>query len=237
MRCAKRSCRSALPKKSKQHVIFLDPTLVLKVPFHIHSLRKRFQQNQEDCTYHVLALLPTLGNAILEEMDVERITLALQQSRTTNTSSLHPSTRPPDSNLLSDSIISEATSGSSIDGSSSSSNNNPAPVASHDPTLPPTHRRDSSVSTSASQQPTLLEPAFDTSGLISSSADWVQEFQAQQQSQRGAIDASPTSSAEARLSDSVSGTSLSLVTDESFGEQSGVVRHTWRLSKESDWKV
>ncbi|KAF8509650.1 Peroxin-3 [Hysterangium stoloniferum] len=42
------------------------------------NLRRRFQQNQQDCTYTILTLLPTLGERILEEMDVESITLTLQ---------------------------------------------------------------------------------------------------------------------------------------------------------------
>lgn len=43
------------------------------------SLRRRFQQNQEDCTYTVLALLPTAATKILETLDVEKITLEIQQ--------------------------------------------------------------------------------------------------------------------------------------------------------------
>ncbi|KKY32719.1 putative peroxin-3 protein [Diaporthe ampelina] len=45
------------------------------------NLRRRFQQNQEDCTYTVLALLPTATTRILESMDVERITLEIQQMK------------------------------------------------------------------------------------------------------------------------------------------------------------
>jgi peroxin-3 len=42
------------------------------------SLKRRFLQNQQDCTFTVLALLPTLGARILEEMDVETVTETLQ---------------------------------------------------------------------------------------------------------------------------------------------------------------
>lgn len=45
------------------------------------SLRRRFTQNQEDCAFTVLTLLPTLGNSILEAMDVERLTLELQSMK------------------------------------------------------------------------------------------------------------------------------------------------------------
>ncbi|KAL8764255.1 MAG: hypothetical protein Q9184_000224 [Pyrenodesmia sp. 2 TL-2023] len=45
------------------------------------NLRRRFQQNQEDCTITVLALLPTATENILEALPVEQITRDLQQKR------------------------------------------------------------------------------------------------------------------------------------------------------------
>lgn len=45
------------------------------------SLRRRFQQNQEDCTFTVLALLPTAAENILEALPVENITHELQQQK------------------------------------------------------------------------------------------------------------------------------------------------------------
>ncbi|KAH9828326.1 peroxisomal biogenesis factor 3-like [Teratosphaeria destructans] len=45
------------------------------------NLRRRFQQNQEDCTYTVLALLPTIRDEILQALPVEEITEQLQQER------------------------------------------------------------------------------------------------------------------------------------------------------------
>ncbi|KAI4208057.1 MAG: hypothetical protein LQ346_000221 [Caloplaca aetnensis] len=45
------------------------------------NLRRRFQQNQEDCTITVLALLPTATENILEALPVEQITQDLQQKR------------------------------------------------------------------------------------------------------------------------------------------------------------
>ncbi|KAM3081024.1 peroxin [Clarireedia jacksonii] len=45
------------------------------------NLRRRFEQNQEDCTYTVLALLPTATENILAELETERITFALQQQK------------------------------------------------------------------------------------------------------------------------------------------------------------
>ncbi|KAL8739307.1 MAG: hypothetical protein Q9181_000038 [Wetmoreana brouardii] len=66
-------------------------------------LRRRFQQNQEDCTITVLALLPTATEDVLEALPVERITQDLQQKkaerlgRSTGTldgGSLNPSSGP-----------------------------------------------------------------------------------------------------------------------------------------------
>ncbi|KAI0122174.1 Peroxin-3 [Daldinia grandis] len=45
------------------------------------NLRRRFEQNQEDCTFTVLALLPTATTNILETMNTERITLEIQQMK------------------------------------------------------------------------------------------------------------------------------------------------------------
>ncbi|KAG5994426.1 hypothetical protein E4U43_003237 [Claviceps pusilla] len=43
------------------------------------NLRRRFEQNQEDCTFTVLALLPTATANILTEMNTEKITYEIQQ--------------------------------------------------------------------------------------------------------------------------------------------------------------
>lgn len=45
------------------------------------NLRRRFEQNQEDCTFTVLALLPTVTDNILTELETERITFELQQQK------------------------------------------------------------------------------------------------------------------------------------------------------------
>lgn len=67
------------------------------------SLRRRFQQNQEDCTITVLALLPTATENILDALPVERITQDLQQKKaerlgrsigTLEDASLNPSSGP-----------------------------------------------------------------------------------------------------------------------------------------------
>ncbi|KAL4754284.1 hypothetical protein BDW72DRAFT_166524 [Aspergillus terricola var. indicus] len=45
------------------------------------NLRRRFEQNQTDCTYTVLALLPTAAEDILEALPVEELTKELQKKR------------------------------------------------------------------------------------------------------------------------------------------------------------
>ena len=47
----------------------------------IESLRRRFQQNQEDCTITVLELLPTVAENILEALPAEKIAEEIQQKR------------------------------------------------------------------------------------------------------------------------------------------------------------
>lgn len=48
---------------------------------YLHSLRRRFEQNQEDCTFTVLALLPSATDNILAELETERISFELQQQK------------------------------------------------------------------------------------------------------------------------------------------------------------
>ncbi|KAF8244701.1 Peroxin-3 [Wilcoxina mikolae CBS 423.85] len=45
------------------------------------NINRRFQQNQEDCTYTVLALLPTATENIVKEFPVESLTQELQQKK------------------------------------------------------------------------------------------------------------------------------------------------------------
>ncbi|KAF9890930.1 peroxin [Aspergillus nanangensis] len=45
------------------------------------NLRRRFEQNQTDCTFTVLALLPTAAEEILEALPVEELTKELQKKR------------------------------------------------------------------------------------------------------------------------------------------------------------
>ncbi|KAF4984605.1 hypothetical protein FZEAL_242 [Fusarium zealandicum] len=47
------------------------------------NLRRRFEQNQEDCTFTVLALLPSATTAIVEAMNTEQITYEIQQMKAT----------------------------------------------------------------------------------------------------------------------------------------------------------
>jgi hypothetical protein len=47
----------------------------------LSSLKRRFAQNQEDCSFTILALLPTLGDQLFSHMDVEGLTAKLQRGR------------------------------------------------------------------------------------------------------------------------------------------------------------
>jgi peroxin-3 len=47
----------------------------------VNSLRRRFEQNQEDCTFTVLAILPTATENILESLPVEQTLNELQKQR------------------------------------------------------------------------------------------------------------------------------------------------------------
>jgi peroxin-3 len=61
-----------------RQVCFFSESQVMTRAYLFLSLRRRFQQTQEDVSYTALALLPTLGDQILEYMDVEAITKELQ---------------------------------------------------------------------------------------------------------------------------------------------------------------
>jgi peroxin-3 len=62
-------------------------------------LRRRFEQNQEDCTFTVLALLPTVTANILDAMNTEQITYEIQQIKATSKNAIKglggESTGPP----------------------------------------------------------------------------------------------------------------------------------------------
>ena len=47
----------------------------------LYSINRRFQQNQQDCTLTVLALLPTATENIVKELPVESLTQELQQKK------------------------------------------------------------------------------------------------------------------------------------------------------------
>jgi len=60
-------------------------------------MKRRFEQNQQDCVFTVLSLLPTLGDQLLHELNVESITAKLQQSRSQRST---PAPTPDSSMLL-----------------------------------------------------------------------------------------------------------------------------------------
>ncbi|MBW0477830.1 hypothetical protein O181_017545 [Austropuccinia psidii MF-1] len=56
------------------------------------NLRRRFEQNQENCCFTILALIPTLSKQILEGMNVEKLVEFLNQ---TKSQARHPATTNP----------------------------------------------------------------------------------------------------------------------------------------------
>ncbi|KAF8581206.1 hypothetical protein K439DRAFT_1636363 [Ramaria rubella] len=156
------------------------------------NLRRRFQQNQQDCTYTVLALVPTLGDRILEEMDVEGVTFTLQmQSKAAKLKT--EGSAASDANASTLSLLTEQ----------------PSITSSIELSMPNQGRHDADARLSYSQ-------------LGESGQSWVQEFTGQESSSSAASDVapvhevihdpgSPTSSSGAHLSDSITSASASLV--------------------------
>ncbi|KAG0046817.1 peroxin [Gryganskiella cystojenkinii] len=60
------------------------------------NMKRRFEQNQQDCVFTVLSLLPTLGDQLLHELNVELITAKLQQTRSQRATPLPT----PDSSMI-----------------------------------------------------------------------------------------------------------------------------------------
>ncbi|KAF9914587.1 peroxin [Lobosporangium transversale] len=60
------------------------------------NMKRRFEQNQQDCVFTVLSLLPTLGDQLLHELNVELITTKLQQSRSQRSTPMPT----PDSSMI-----------------------------------------------------------------------------------------------------------------------------------------
>ncbi|KAF9365231.1 peroxin, partial [Mortierella sp. NVP85] len=61
------------------------------------NMKRRFEQNQQDCVFTVLSLLPTLGDQLLHELNVELITSRLQQTRSQRST---PALTPDSSMIL-----------------------------------------------------------------------------------------------------------------------------------------
>lgn len=155
------------------------------------NLRRRFQQNQQDCTYTILALVPTLGDKILEEMDVESITLKLQMQSKAAKSRIQSMSPPSDANT---SNLSLNTDQPSITSSVELSMPSPIPVSE------PSHSHPESTR-SWVEQFTSAHSSSAPSETGHSQHDGLP------------VPGSPTSSSGAHLSDSVTSASLMSVTD------------------------
>ncbi|KAI7818270.1 Peroxin-3, partial [Gamsiella multidivaricata] len=60
------------------------------------NMKRRFEQNQQDCVFTVLSLLPTLGDQLLHELNVELITVKLQQTKSQRSTPMPT----PDSSMI-----------------------------------------------------------------------------------------------------------------------------------------
>ncbi|KAJ6787643.1 hypothetical protein PWT90_06629 [Aphanocladium album] len=78
------------------------------------NLRRRFEQNQEDCTFTVLALLPTAASNVLAEMNTEQITYEIQQAKTAKVIKSNPAGGSPTPPSIADTTLTEDDSKSSI---------------------------------------------------------------------------------------------------------------------------
>ncbi|KAI0634392.1 Peroxin-3 [Trametes polyzona] len=150
------------------------------------NLRRRFDQNQQDISFTVMALLPTLGAHILEGMDVEGVTQELQSFSKSPRERLEPphAAAPSES-----SVASSGDNPRSPDADMRSDNGSISVISSND-----------GVST----------------GMSASATSWVDQFsmpssQASETlaepAERGTSETSPKSSVGADLSDSILTTS------------------------------
>ncbi|KAJ2970633.1 hypothetical protein NQ176_g8096 [Zarea fungicola] len=78
------------------------------------NLRRRFEQNQEDCTFTVLALLPTATTNILAEMNTEQITYEIQHAKTAKVIKSNPADASPTPPSIADTTLTEDDAKSSI---------------------------------------------------------------------------------------------------------------------------
>ncbi|KFY77851.1 hypothetical protein V499_02853 [Pseudogymnoascus sp. VKM F-103] len=108
------------------------------------NLRRRFQQNQEDCTFTILALLPTATDNIMAELETERITFALQEQKA---SKLAREDRPSDLGSTPPSVTDD-------DGRSNISQLSESGVHASQASLPPTATDEKAPQDSAQPAPT-----------------------------------------------------------------------------------
>lgn len=80
--------------------------------YQFSSLRRRFEQNQEDCTYTVLALLPTATGNVITALNTEQITYEIQQIKSSARSLKGIQTTSPPS--IADTTLTEDDSKSTI---------------------------------------------------------------------------------------------------------------------------
>lgn len=149
------------------------------------SLRRRFDQNQQDISFTVMALLPALGAHILQDMDVEGVTQELQSFSKAPKERIEPPHAAPPSES---SITSSVDNHRSPDADMRSENGSVSVISSNDGVA-------TDLSTSAgSWVDQFSMPSAQVSHLSESTGD-------------GAASPSPKSSIGAELSDSIITTS------------------------------
>ncbi|KAH9440499.1 hypothetical protein MJO28_016302 [Puccinia striiformis f. sp. tritici] len=127
------------------------------------NLRRRFEQNQEDCSFTVLALIPTLGKQVVQAMNVEKLVEVLSQTKSRPATKPAPSTADDnhqpsssnqenitekaekingDSRIIDNESMTDVQHNHSLDNSITSSSDitNNIPLDNHNPTLNPVER-------------------------------------------------------------------------------------------------
>jgi peroxin-3 len=170
--------------------------------FRCPSLRRRFAQNEQDAAYMVLGLLPSLSEQILEGMDVEALTLELQnRSRTARHPTSPPAAPPHIPAPPPDPPLSDSATGSVVQEEPS---HNGSELAGSTPSLIsyPSHDRHSTGSSAGSP------PSAPSEDLSASSQSWIRNMSpATTTSSLAVSSAGPSSSAASVANEDLSAVS------------------------------
>jgi peroxin-3 len=90
--------KSEVERAAREQSVLQIPSILSHILIIVNSLRRRFHQTQDDASYTVLALLPTLSEQVVQTMDVEVLINELQ-SRSKSRKNAFPSSNPPGPSL------------------------------------------------------------------------------------------------------------------------------------------